>query len=261
MANAIIVRPLPLGTVTAEGSAAGTLPTYLGNDYLGVVHRSTATTSAFVQCDLGSAQPVDFAAFLSSNAIGAQTLQVRGDSDSATTTSPVYDSGAGLPFQAGSALPTSGRSNSWWDIAAAQTLRYWRFDIGALGGVAFDAGRLVVGKKIQLGRNFSYGLARGAQGLGSAEFTKDGALLRRYGRVLRTLDIAWESATQDEAETQLLPLIERVANTDPILIVTDPAAHAQRQNRMYFGWLRSELKVPIKAYDVWQWRATLWSVI
>ena len=42
---------------------------------------------------------------------------------------------------------------------------------------------------------------------------------------------------------RFLNLIERIGNTDCICLVTDPDAHEQRQNRMYFGPMVGDLGV------------------
>lgn len=260
MANAILVKPLPLGTVTAEGSGLSTLPGYLGNDHMGVVHRGTSTTAAVVQCDLGAARTIDFAAFLSSNATGAQTLRVRADDDSDLVAESAYDSGV-IVFRAGATLPTSGRSNSWWEHASGVTQRYWRFDIAALGGTPFDAGRLVLGRKIQLARNFSFGAGRGVKDTGSASFSAQGNLLRRYGRRLRTLSLSYAATAKAEIETLVLPLLEGVGNTDPVFVCIDPAADAERQNRMYFGLLQGDLQAIHRVADGFEWRCDMTSLI
>ncbi|API58275.1 hypothetical protein BSL82_02280 [Tardibacter chloracetimidivorans] len=262
MGNAIIVRPLSLGTVTAEGSATGTSPSYLDNDHIGVVHRGTGTSTAWVQLDLGAAAALNFGAFLSTNLASGATIRVRGATAAADlTTAPGYDSGVITPALAGSATPVSGRKHSWWEPAAAETFRYWRFDLASLGGTAFDAGRLVIGRKIQLARNFSYGLVRGVRDTSTADFSANGVPLIRRGRKLRTLSLLFESAYRDEAEEAILPLIELIGATEPVLVVTDPAADAQRQNRMYFGRIAGDLGVINTGPGKWRWQADLVSLI
>lgn len=261
MANAFLVRPLALAGATASTSAAGTVPTNLGNDYIGVVHKAGAVGGHSIVVDLGSAMPVDFVSFLSA-APASFSLRTRAFASVASAnagTSALYDSGV-LAAPAGAVVPTSGRVNTWLEPTTAQTRQAWRFDVSGEASV-FSAGRLVLGQKLQFGRNFSFGMAPGVIDTGSVDWTESGAMMRRFGRIMRTLDIDFACLTRVEAEETLLPLLEVVGNTSPLLLVTDPAAHAQRQRRMYFGFLQSDLKVPIKAYDVWTWKASFRSVI
>lgn len=260
MGNAFIVKPLPLGTVTAEGSAAGTLPSYLGNDYLGVIHKGTSTSAAWAQCDLGAAVDVDTAAFLSSNAVGAQTLQIRADDDSTVTTGPIYDSGAAA-FAAGSAVPPSGRQNSLWAHTSVITQRYWRFDIASLGGTVFEAGRLVMGKRIDLERQFAFGAAWGVKDLGRFDLSPNGVIALRRSRKLRTVGLSFPMTHRDEAEEKILPLFDGVGNTSPILLVTNGDADAQRSRRMFFGYLIGDLSAAWNTPDGWEWRANMVSLI
>lgn len=261
MSNALIVKPLALGTVTAEGSGAGTLPAYLGNDFVGVVHRGTNGAAGWVQLDLASAQSLDFAAFLSTNLAPGATQRVRAATTAAGLTGvPGYDSGVINPAIAGSSIPTSGRSNSWWRDAA-QSFRYWRFDLASLGGAAFEAGRLVVGQSIQLDRNFSFGAVRGVRDTSKLEWSALGVMLRRRGRKLRTLSISFENAYRDEVEQKILPLLEVAGASEPLLIVLDPDAHAERQNRMYFGPIVGDLGVIQRTASGYRWQAELVSLI
>lgn len=260
MGNAFIVKPLPIGTVTAEGSAAGTLPGYLDNDHIGVVHRGTSTSAAWVQCDLGAAQGIDTAAFLSANALGAQTLQVRADDDSTVSTGPTYDSTA-LAFAAGSALPGSGRQNSLWAHTSVITERYWRFDIASLGGTAFDAGRLVMGRRIDLARQFAFGAAWGVKDLGRFDLSPNGVIALRKSRKLSTIGLSFPMTHRDEAEDKIVPLFESIGNTAPILLVTNGEADAQRSRRMFFGYLVGDLSAVWNTADGWEWRANLVSIL
>lgn len=249
MSHGIIVKPLSFSTVTAEGSAAGTDPTYLGNDYIGVVHTGTGNPTGHVVASFGSSSEWDTVAFLSMNGLDGATQ---------TITAGAFSSGS---VQLNASHDTGKtRKNSFYRAAAVQTSTSVRADFAGLGA-PFSAGRLVVGKALQFTRNFSFGMAPGVQDQGNVEFSKDGVLLRRYGRKLRRLDIQWSALTREEAEAQVLPLLELVGNTDPVLIVTDPDASDYLNSRMFFGWFVGNLQMPQQAYDVWQWRTTLLSVI
>lgn len=69
------------------------------------------------------------------------------------------------------------------------------------------------------------------------------------GAQLRGIGISYDAATKAEIETDIMPLLERVGNEYPICIVTDPDADAQRQNRIYFGYLAGDLGAIWSRFD------------
>ena len=157
MTNAFIVKPLAWNVigVPAGGTAAGTSENYLGNDYIGTVWRTTATSAhAALDVDFGAAVGVDFVALLSSN--GACTnQQVYGATVQGNLESTGY-LGTATTFAAGATTPSSGRINSFSDLGSVQSYRWWRIYQRTLTA-AFDAGRLVIGRKFQPARNFTFG--------------------------------------------------------------------------------------------------------
>ncbi len=259
MANAFLVEPLAFSSVAADSSAAGTTPEALGDDMIGVVHRGTATPTAWIEVDLGSAQAVDFAAFLAAEG-GATGQRVRAAATQADlTAAPGYDSGT-VGFAAGTETGAWGRVHSWWEASSPQSWRWWRFDLSGLAA-PFAAGRLVMGRRIRFSRNYKFGLAPGIKDLGRAGVAIHGALDRRRGARLRTLQIAWSSLTRVEVEQDLMPMLERLGRTEPLLLVTDPAPDPRRSRRIYFGWVDEDIETPNRHYDQWEWRTKIMSVI
>lgn len=259
MANGIVVEPLALEAVTADSSAAGTTPAALGDDMIGVVHRGTATPTAWIEVDLGTAKSVDFLAFLATE--GAATGQrIRAaTTQGGLTAAPGLDSGV-VGFTAGSAGGAFERVHSWWEAAAPASFRWWRIDLSGLSS-PFAAGRLVLGRRTAFARNFSFGLAPGIKDTGRARLADSGALDRREGARARTLSIQWASLSKAEIEGTLHPILERIGRTGPLLIVTDPAADAQRARRMYFGVLDEDIETPQRRFDQWEWRTRLLSFV
>lgn len=257
MGNAIIVEPYDLVAVTADGSAAGTTPANLNNDWMGVVHRGTATATGSVSADLGVARTVDTLALLSCRP-SASTLVVLGGTSSGS--GDLYNSGF-VPFPAGGTVPVNGREHSLHLLTSPALARYWYCDISPLGGTPFEAGRWVIGRRLQLARNFSFGAAFGVRDGGGGEFNAQGVWLPKSGAKLRTLGISFTRATRQEAEEQLQPLLERIGNGKHILVVTDPDANVLRQRRMYFGPLTGALETLWEVPQGFQWRANLVSSI
>lgn len=249
MSNAIIVEPLALPGIVASDSAAGYIPQYAANDYMGVVWKSPAGTSTrTLTIDLGADLAFDtIALFGLTGAQAGWTLKV----DAATAAQ-----GSGFPggswsgsvdtLLAGTEMPTSGRGKSLWLAPAVlppPASRYVRLTFGSLSNAAVTVARVVIGERIQLHRNFQFGAAFGVRDLGGVEFSARGVLLRRRGEKLRSTGLSFPNAHRDEVEAMINPLLERIGNTDCICVVTDPDAHAQRQNRMYYGPLVGDLGV------------------
>ena len=70
------------------------------------------------------------------------------------------------------------------------------------------ASRVVIGKRVQPGRNFSYGAGFGVKDLGSVDFSRRGVLLRSRGAKLRTGSLTFSNLKKDEAEQVFKPLLE-----------------------------------------------------
>lgn len=240
MSNVLIVKPSDIASVSASSSAAGTDPAYVGNDYMGVVWRSAAGNTAYLTVDAGENIEADTALlFGCDGATSAMTLQLLASTSAqGAGFGPAGWTGAPLPFLAGSEMPVSGRGVALWQAPEAggpPASRYWRFAIGGLAGGRATVARVVLGKRIRLTRNFAFGSSFGVRDLGSVNFSRLGVMLRKRGAKLRTLGLSFQSIHRDECEAAVLPLIEEIGNTECVAIVTDPAEHAMRQRRAYYG--------------------------
>lgn len=249
MSNAIIVEPLAMPAITASATAAGYDPSFAGNDHMGVVWKSpTGAATRTLTIDLGADKEFDtIALFGMTGAQTGWTLKV----DAATAAQ-----GSGFPggswsgstdtLLAGTKMPTSGRGKALWlapDVSPPPASRYIRLTFGSLSNAAVTVARVAIGAKIQLHRNFQFGAAFGVRDLGNIDWSARGVLLRRRGAKLRSTGLSFPHAHRDEIEAKINPLIERLGNTDCICLVTDPDAHEQRQNRMYFGPMVGDLGV------------------
>lgn len=263
MSNAIGFKPLAIAAATASATAAGFDPAYVGNDYMGVQWKSpTGAASRSLVIDLGGDTAFDTIALF--GLTGAQpgwTLQV----EAATAAQ-----GSGFPggswvgtaagLLAGTAMPTSGRGKSLWLAPSASpppASRYIRLTFAALSNAAVAVSRVAIGKQFQFARNFEFGAAFGVRDLGSFEFSARGVPLRRRAEKLRSVGISFGNVYRDEVEAIVHPLLEQVGNTEPIVLVTDPDAHAQRQNRMWFGPLVGDLGTVWPRASGFEWRANL----
>ena len=262
MSNAVIVKPLTMAAVSASSSAAGYSPAFVGNDHMGVVWKSaTGAATRSITVDMGGDVTIDTALLLGCTGAGAGwTLQVEAATAAQGATFPAGSwIGASLPFLAGATMPVSGRGRALWLAPASPppAARWWRFTIGGLGSAAATVGRLVLGRRIALQRNFVFGAAFGVRDLSQVDFSARGVLLRRRGVKLRSIALTFGSVYRDEVEAIVHPLIEEVGNSEPVALILDPDADAQRQNRIWFGPLVGDLGTIWSRPGGFEWRASL----
>lgn len=246
MSNAIIIPPLAMPAVTASSTAAGHDPAYVANDFLGVTWKCSASDALpSITIDLGSDREFDTVALF--GLTGAQSnweMQVVAGTaagGSGFGGSPWY--GPVVPLIAGAVMPTSGRGKALFMAGdgGPPPSRYVRVYIDPQSVQSVTVGRVVIGKRIQLHRNFQFGAAFGVRDLGSFDFSARGVPLRRRGEKLRSVGLTFPHVHRDEIEDHTAPLLERIGNTEVIALVTDPDAHEQRQNRMYLGPMVGDL--------------------
>lgn len=262
MSNAVIVKPLPFAGVSASSTAAGLDPAYVGNDHMGVVWCSaTGAASRTITIDMGADVTIDTMVLIGcTGAAASWTLKVDAATAAQGATFPAGSwIGAALPFLAGSAMPVSGRGRALWFAPASPppASRYYRLTIAGLANAAAVIGRLVVGRKIQLQRNFGFGAAFGVKDLSNVDFSARGVLLRRRGAKLRTIGITYSNVYRDEVEKVVHPLIEEIGISEPIALILDPDADEQRQNRIWFGPLVGDLGSVWAKPGGFEWRASL----
>lgn len=241
MANALLIEPHDITTVTASATDAGYSGSNMGTDYMGLVWQGT-NTSFTLDFDLGSDKAIDTVVALGVSGISSAAnwiVKVATAAQGSSFAATVYDSGT-VQMQAGSVLTAGGLYKAFHNFAAV-TGRYVRLSLFPDGNSTVRIARVVIGDAIQLAQNFRFGAAFGVRSLGSVDFSVRGVLLRRTGTKLRSLSIGFANATRAEVETSIQPLIERRGNDKPICIVTEPDADAQRINRIYFGFLTGGL--------------------
>lgn len=261
MSNAVIVKPLAIVAASASSTAAGHDAAYVGNDHMGVVWMSEADgASQTITVDMGGDVSADALILVGcTGAAAGWTMRVQAATaaQGAGFAASVHDSGV-QPFLAGSAMPVSGRGRAMWLLpGGAVAARYWRVTIGGLSGGAATVARLVVGRKIQLDRNFFFGAAFGVRDLSSVDFSTRGVLLRHRGAKLRSVGITFGAAYRDEVERAIHPLIEEVGISEPIALILDPDADEQRQNRIWFGPLVGDLGTVWAKPGGFEWRVSL----
>lgn len=268
MANAWMVRPLPITawlestTPVQQGQMANA-----GNDYAGVVftfpaNSGPSTNYAYVRFDMGADVAVDAVMLFGVDGVPASVVAELFYATAAQGPfTGAYGSQSLGAVWAGSTAPVLGKVRSMFELPAPVTARYFTVGFsftGSGGGVTLS--RIVLGKRFQPARNFSYGGQIGVRDLGALDFSPRGVLMRRRGARLRTAALTFSGLQKDEVEGAARGLLEMVGNTEMIGLASDPAPDADRQNRLYFGPLVGELALARRNGRFWETRINLVSI-
>ena len=259
MANAWIIGPHPVADVIGTADA-GYDSDNLANDYAGVVWQLTVPGADYRSLifDLGEDRPIDTVMLFGLSGFSAGTsVAVR----SRTAAQSEWQARAAeQPVLAGTAGAGAGGGVMLVDLGATASARYVLVEFPNLSGTV-RAARVVIGQRIALERNFSFGAGVGVKDLGNLEFSRRGVLLRARGAKLRTVSLTFSAVHRSEVEALTQPLLERVGNTECIALVTDPALDAMRQRRCYFGPLVGDLSQTWRRADAWEAKVNLVSAI
>jgi len=250
MANAIIVEPLTMASITADTTAAGYATANLANDWMGLQWQSAAgVLTATLTIDLGADTRVDsIALFGLIPAVNYRLWSI----DLATAAQGAFTGSFWAGAQvfmtwngtaASPPVPISGGYKALWraPAGAPASARYVRINVANVAGAFLRVSRIVIGRAIVLERNFRFGATFGVRPLGTVDHSARGVLLRRRGAKLRGVGITYPHVRRDEVQARVQPLLERVGNDTPILLVTDPDADLYLMERMFFGHLIGDL--------------------
>lgn len=261
MSNAAIVRPVTMPTITASSTASGYAAGNVANDFMGVVWKSSAAAvTDWLTVDFGADVTIDTILVLGcTGATAGWTLEVWAATAAQGSSFTTKWTSGTLTFLAGSAMTSTGRGRALWTAPTSggpPAARYWRVRLNDPSGTSFKVvGRLVMGNRITLARNFQFGAAFALRELGSADWSAHGVFLRRKAVRLRSVGITFGNVYKDEVENVVHPLVEAIGGTDAIALITDPAAHAQRQNRIFFGPLMGDLGTIWARANGFEWKA------
>lgn len=252
MSNAILFRPLSWASISASNTAAGFAASNVTPHpvpRMGLIWRASAgSATRSLTIDLGSDQALDTIALFgiaSGGAVpsGSWTWSIHLATSAQGAFTGAFWQGSSETLLAGATLPVSGKGKALWlaPASAPAAARYVRINFANLANAAIDVALVAIGKRFQPSRNYSYGAAFGVRDTGSLDYSPRGVVLRRPGTKLRGMGLTFRSVHRDELEDTLQRLFETVGNTDPVVLVSDPDSHPQRQNRMGIGHLTGNL--------------------
>lgn len=257
MSNAFFFRPPKIVSASASSTAAGYDPNNVANDYMGLVWKSgTGSSSQTLTIALDANYPIDtMLLFGCTGALAGWTVQIDALLDDGVTLAG--GSSGSQPFLAGATMPSHGRGVGYYTGGAINNVTKWKLTFGNLAGAAVTIGRVCLGVRNALGRNFGFGGGWGVRDLGTVDWSPAGTLLRRRAAKLRTVGVTFSNTYKSEVETAILPFVELSGGQEPIVLVTDPAVDAQRQTRCYFGPLIGELGTVWRMPNAWEWKVSL----
>lgn len=263
MSNAILMRPLTPQSYSAHGTAAGYSPDNVGRENMGVVWQGSSASTNWLMLDMGADVSADWIAMMNVSGVTGGNVEIRA-ATAAQGSAMSGGVGAGanqyqsalVPTNAGTSGLANGRRAAIW-LADAGTFtgqyRYWRVSVAAGGGFQWQIGRLCIGRRIQLERNFSFGGAFGVRDFSSVDFSSRGVFLRRSAAKLRTIGIRFPHVRRDEIEAKIQPLIELAGNDQCLTLLTDPDPHAQIEKRLHHGPLVGDLGAIWRNAKAWEW--------
>ncbi len=184
------------------------------------------TSSTILEIDLGAAQGIRFAGIVNHNLTAAATIRWRGATSQANlTAAPGYDGGTVNAWVSpNTPTNTADYLSSQLTLAtAAQSFRWWRFDIADTGNPAgyIQIGYLVLFEAWEAVINFAPGSGFGFTPRSSAEYSLSGAkyVTRRTSR--RTLDFTFQMQSQADMDT-MRDIMRYVDIERPVLLIPDP---------------------------------------
>jgi hypothetical protein len=254
MSNVVVGYPIysdvgPLYTPTLTGGSwEAALPlTNLQDRRLARVARSADALAASTTFDinLGAARPVFCLALPTHNASTAATIRVRGSSVSGSYAGGdlVYDTTTLAVIASGmTAEDMNGINVGWTHVpSAAQTARYWRFEITDTGNADgyIELGRVVVAGGWQPTYNMNYGARLGLDTDTTRSLTDGGAAVYTSRPVRRTLTFAISDLGEDEALANGFDLQRLAGTAGQMMVVYDPADTTHMYRRAFLATLQS----------------------
>lgn len=247
MANALILEPIAMSTITPSATASGYTGANMALDQMGLVWNSgSGSATRDIEIDLGADTALDTIVLIGLN--GAQSTWDWSIDLATAAQGPftgAFFAGTSRDLLAGANATTSGLGKAFWQASSETSppasARYVRINFTNLSNAAVEVSRIIIASAFQPSINFSYGAAYGVRPLGAVNFSNTGVLLRRQAAKMRGVGLSFRAATQAEIEDSIQPLLERIGNDKPLCIVTNPDANANLQNRIYFGFLTGNL--------------------
>ena len=248
MANMLIVPPLPIANVgVSRGSGGANLATPSPKE---VWLDSTVGSDAYIQLDFGAPQTIDtvFLGYVSPPAAGAGWILWQ--SNDASSWTVCKDPSPLRAIDTASRVPA--RTHAFWK-GAAFTARHVLIAVSQpAGSPPLSVGVIVAGKAFVPTFNKEWGAGRRPIDTGVATSLPSGGFAAVPGA--RKMAYNWSFGDLTDAEVDALcELALDVGETNPVLVVEDPAMTTGQRSRLHYGLFQG-----LKAYERRNPKQTRW---
>ena len=230
---AIVVAPTPIRQVVPASVVTGYPGSNLLTDSPGEQCWFTGTTLDF-EC---SGEPIDTFALMATNIPAAGQWRVMASATQGGLSAPTYNQGVDVNFQASAGLPGRPSYHGLIRLGAAQSFRWWRiqFTAGAQPPGGVKVATFLVAGLARTAKNIAADKVETPLDYGAVERLRDGTADRRIGYRGRRVEFDIALLTEAQWETQFADLRQRIALTEPALVVPNTLANAFLHDRILFG--------------------------
>jgi hypothetical protein len=234
---AIVVMPTPIRQVVPAGVVAGYPGSNLLTDSPGEQCWFTGTTIDFET----SGEPIDTFALLSTNIPAAGTWRVMASATQGGLAAPTYNLGVDVSFQPSAGLPGRPYYHGLLRLVAPQAFRWWRiqFTAAAAPPANLKVATFMVAGLARTAKNIAADKVESPLDYGALDRLRDGTADRRIGYRGRRVEFDIAMLTEAQWETQFADLRQRIALTDPALVVPNMQSNAFLHDRILYGPVQS----------------------
>lgn len=243
MANIILAVPLS-DTADLTGSAGpATMPvSNLQTKQPSESYRILSPASAFINIDMGAAQPLDLIALISHTGSTRASVRVRAAATFADVEAdPAYDSGL-LPmrshqedYDTDDTTGSVALNNFILKLDTPESLRYWRIDIADSVSSFIDIGRLYMAKAFSPEINIDYGCMIGFSDLSRLPRASGGMMIPLRKQKFRYAEFAVTFLSEAEAFNYIFEFDRLRGATEDVLFIKDISNRAQLQRTSIYG--------------------------
>ncbi len=216
---------------------------------LGKVYR-TSDLAAQIAFDLGTAKAINFCAIIAHNGSAAGTVRIKAGTTSAVSD---FDSGA-LSLITGSDLGYS--ENSFANVFAAQTYRYWRLEFSDPTNAAgyLQIGRVYLSNAFTPETNINYELEEGFTDLSRNARTLDGGVVSVERDPYRFAQYEMEFLSKDEVFGSLYEFDRLRGKKKDVVFVPDMDETTHFQRRLIYGIFQEMNPIVSRAFRLYRKR-------
>jgi hypothetical protein len=245
MANAILCSPAlsDAAILTGSGWLGGSLALSNLQGFDPRRYARSSTTTPHGVLDFGAAKAMRVLSLLYGNFVSTDTIRWRGATSEANlTAAPGYDSTALPCWPGGADLASWDRRHTRLYLAAAQTFRWWRFDLNVASNPAgyAEASRVYVSEGLQPAKNIATNWSRTSREEAVRTTNQSGGITPRELPQHDAIEAVWKHLTEAEAFGGYAELRRQRGASGDVLFLVDPEQATYPMDFMLYGLLQAE---------------------